>query len=248
MESTLKQRLVGAIVLVALAVIFLPMLLDGSGQSGPRDVAIDIPEQPQPPRDRLAQPEASAPDNADAAASAGTDPSSGSDSQPGTRTEEPLAADDRAGSTAEAEQPPPVDADPAQSEDATDSDAAESGSEGSPATDETDTETAAAEAEPAGTDSSGTSESEAAASAAEDSDPTSWVVQVGSFGRETNALVLRDRLRELGFDAFVERGETDQGAVWRVRVGPVASRDAADRLSERVTEERGGPALVMTHP
>lgn len=239
----------GAIVLVALAVIFLPMLLDGSGQSGPRDVAIDIPEQPQPPRNRLSRSEASGTDNTDAATGANANPSSSADSRQGTTTEEPMAADDDAGSAAAAEQPPPVEADPAQSaKSANESDAAESGSGGSPTTDETSTETT--EAEDTDTDASGTSESADAASTAdaEDSGPTSWVVQVGSFGRETNALVLRDRLRELGFDAFVEQGETDQGAVWRVRVGPVASRDAADRLSERVTEERGGSVLVMTHP
>ena len=47
MESSLKQRLVGAIVLIALAVIFLPMLVKGPApDSGVSDVPLDIPAEP----------------------------------------------------------------------------------------------------------------------------------------------------------------------------------------------------------
>ena len=48
MESSLKQRLVGASVLVALAVIFLPMLVKGPApDSGVSDVSLDIPAEPK---------------------------------------------------------------------------------------------------------------------------------------------------------------------------------------------------------
>ena len=47
MDPALKQRLVGAIVLVALAVIFLPMLIQGPApESGAADVPLDVPPQP----------------------------------------------------------------------------------------------------------------------------------------------------------------------------------------------------------
>src|SRR3546814_8236896 len=47
MHSTLKQRLIGAAVLIALAVIFLPMAVQGPGpDSAVGDVSLDIPEQP----------------------------------------------------------------------------------------------------------------------------------------------------------------------------------------------------------
>lgn len=47
MDPALKQRLVGAIVLVALAVIFLPMLIQGPApESGAADVPLDVPAQP----------------------------------------------------------------------------------------------------------------------------------------------------------------------------------------------------------
>ena len=47
METALKQRLVGAAVLVALAVIFLPMLVQGPApESGMSDVPLDLPRAP----------------------------------------------------------------------------------------------------------------------------------------------------------------------------------------------------------
>lgn len=48
MDSSLKQRLVGAVVLIALAVIFLPMLVKGPApDSGVSDVPLDIPAEPK---------------------------------------------------------------------------------------------------------------------------------------------------------------------------------------------------------
>ncbi|MDQ3269989.1 MAG: SPOR domain-containing protein, partial [Pseudomonadota bacterium] len=47
MEPALKQRLIGAAVLVALAVIFLPMLIKGPApESGVSDVSLDMPPSP----------------------------------------------------------------------------------------------------------------------------------------------------------------------------------------------------------
>lgn len=46
----MKQRLVGGIVIVALAVIFVPMILDGSGMRMPGSERIDIPPRPEPPK------------------------------------------------------------------------------------------------------------------------------------------------------------------------------------------------------
>jgi len=47
-ESQLKQRLIGAAVLVALAVIFLPMLVKGPApDSGVSDVSLKVPDAPQ---------------------------------------------------------------------------------------------------------------------------------------------------------------------------------------------------------
>lgn len=48
MDSSLKQRLVGAVVLIALAVIFLPMLVKGPApDSGVSDVPLNVPAEPK---------------------------------------------------------------------------------------------------------------------------------------------------------------------------------------------------------
>ncbi|MEM9300848.1 MAG: SPOR domain-containing protein [Pseudomonadota bacterium] len=46
MDIALKQRLVGATVIVCLAVIFIPMLLDGPAEGGRSEVELSIPEPP----------------------------------------------------------------------------------------------------------------------------------------------------------------------------------------------------------
>lgn len=46
MDKALKQRMVGAVVLIALAVIFIPMLLDGTSDETRRSVKLDIPPKP----------------------------------------------------------------------------------------------------------------------------------------------------------------------------------------------------------
>lgn len=47
MDERLKQRLVGASVLVALAVIIVPMLLDGAGRKARDPATFEIPPQPE---------------------------------------------------------------------------------------------------------------------------------------------------------------------------------------------------------
>ena len=47
METVLKQRLIGAVVLVALAVIFVPMILDGPGRKDQSVLEIEIPVAPK---------------------------------------------------------------------------------------------------------------------------------------------------------------------------------------------------------
>ena len=44
MEKAIKQRLVGGLVLIAGAALFLPMVLDGSGSD------LVVPPMPQPPK------------------------------------------------------------------------------------------------------------------------------------------------------------------------------------------------------
>lgn len=49
MDKTLKQRLIGAILLVTLGVIFIPVLLDGSGFKSRNSRSIEMPPEPKFP-------------------------------------------------------------------------------------------------------------------------------------------------------------------------------------------------------
>lgn len=212
LDAALKQRLVGAVVLVALAVIFLPMLLDGSGARDRLNEDIAIPEQPEAPESRLEQEGA------------------GSGAVDGDAGEASLATDDyRDGGT----DPDDGADEPAQAEP------------------EADTEDEAADApaseEESGSDAGAANADATAEEAANEGLRQGWVVQVGSFQLETNAVVLRDRLREAGFDANAEKVETDGGTVWRVLLGPVAERADGEALERRIEDHRGSDALLMEY-
>jgi DedD protein len=49
LDKTLQQRLIGAILLVALGVIFIPVLLDGSGFKSRNSRSIEMPAEPEFP-------------------------------------------------------------------------------------------------------------------------------------------------------------------------------------------------------
>src|SRR5215212_3605177 len=54
-----------------------------------------------------------------------------------------------------------------------------------------------------------------------------WIVQVGSFSEHTNAISLRDKLRTRGYMALVERADVGGKPVFRVIVGPAFERERA---------------------
>lgn len=75
-----------------------------------------------------------------------------------------------------------------------------------------------------------------------------WVVQAGSFSTEEKAKALSDRLKGMGYPAFLQKGSDNSGAVvYRVRVGPVADRTSADGLQQRLKRDAKIEGLVMHH-
>ncbi len=70
-----------------------------------------------------------------------------------------------------------------------------------------------------------------------------WLVQVGSFGDEENARREAGRLTDLGYEARLYPHRSANGLMYRVRVGPEASRDGADKVASALLD-RG---FVGTH-
>jgi DedD protein len=72
-----------------------------------------------------------------------------------------------------------------------------------------------------------------------------WFVQAAALSNEGAARQLSDRLSKAGMAPFVERAETGGGAVlYRVRLGPFASRDAAVKARKRLRSLGVGSNVV----
>jgi len=215
MDFLLKQRLVGAVVLVALAVIFIPMLLEDPN----RNLVPEMAPLPEPEDQDISQPlerfpqAGEIPDEpewsvvqADAADSAGdatddADP----DSMPLPLPEEDVAATEVVPETppkATAEQP-------------------------------------------------GTSAVPSAPGREEKPAPGplgNWVVQVGSFSSEQNALRLRDRLRKAHFTTQVEKVVVGGKTHFRVRVGPYLERADAEQDQQKLAGTFDLKGRVLSYP
>jgi len=77
---------------------------------------------------------------------------------------------------------------------------------------------------------------------------TGFALQLAAFSKAEDAAALRDKLRAAGFSAFTESVATDKGALTRVRVGPVITRDEADQLKSQVKAKLGLDGIVRPHP
>jgi cell division septation protein DedD len=74
--------------------------------------------------------------------------------------------------------------------------------------------------------------------------PTGWFVQVNAFKSKANADKQVTELKAKGHaSAFVLSEPT--GSLFRVRVGPIADRAEAERLSQRLKSEVGGSPTVQ---
>ena len=69
---------------------------------------------------------------------------------------------------------------------------------------------------------------------------TTFLLQVGAFSDGARAASIAAALKNAGIGAYTEKA----GSVTRVRVGPFASRDAAEREAMRVREQGHAPVVV----
>ena len=275
MDKALKQRLVGASVLVALAVIILPMLLGGQPDSAQDARPIEIPPRPpevsfetrrfpigeQDPETPSTLPDADDGRNVegeadDPATSSGTAPESLTLEQRLERvaaenearqegTEAGIAPDTPAG-VPDRPQPATVEIAAEQREDVG------PGSESvpvapPPVADEAPEPARDAPDEP----EQATPRETAPAPAPADSAPSGrYLVQVASFSSTTNANRLAGSLRDSGLPVLMDTVDSSAGVLHRVRVGPFEQRAEAEqvlaRLGRQVPDVR--PRLVDLRP
>lgn len=229
MDRKLKERLVGATLLVVAAVVFIPWVLDGAGDAVTvsEPLALPAPEGLRRERVELQPPER---------------PGS-AEQRTGTSLPEPANS-----------RPPPSE--PAASQPATDSAAASREPNPAAAT-PARTEVRKPESEPVRAAStpgvvkppaSAPSTSSGSLPAAALTAPgTAWAVQVGSFQVQSNARSLTQKLEGMNYAAFMSRDVVNGQVNYRVRVGPVTSRDEAVVLGERLRGD-GQDTAVVRHP
>jgi DedD protein len=187
MDQGLKERLVGAAVLVAIAVWLIPWVLDGpeSGSETPSN-SLQLPsaEEPLPMRTQTLR--------------------LGGDPEPAAEVAATPPVEVKAPVT---EPAPPVAEQPAARE----------------ATDESEPPVVAAAPAPERPAATAPAPPKPEPAAAGD-----WTVQLGSFGEEANARRLAQRVGTFGYKAEVSSYRSGGRTLYRVRVGPQATRAAAE--------------------
>lgn len=74
-----------------------------------------------------------------------------------------------------------------------------------------------------------------------------WAVQLGSFKTKPNAFKLRDRLRGKGFPSYVESVKTKKGESYRVRVGPENLLTGAENLKLKLSKAENLKGIIVRH-
>ena len=72
-----------------------------------------------------------------------------------------------------------------------------------------------------------------------------WVIQIGTFTNADNARRLGTKLRRQGFDVNLDDVLLKQGAAVRVRVGPFANENAAQKEQTRLQKQMGVKGYVV---
>lgn len=83
-------------------------------------------------------------------------------------------------------------------------------------------------------------------SRAEEVPLSGFAVQVGAFSDALAAAEVREKLLGHGFDSYVIPASRAGDGKWRVRVGPVPTREAADSLAGRLKSEERLPTWVLS--
>jgi len=228
----LKQRIIGALVLVSLAVIFVPMMFD-EPHSERESTSIKLPEEPPFP-----EVEAPEPETADAPAYRIEE--SGDEAQPSSSEE---LGDEAQPSSAEEpalDEPPQVD-EPSRVEAETEA----------PDPLPTVQEPEVSRQETSDTDSEPESEPEEPVQDEDSAEFTrslegAWVVQLGSFGSNDNARNLRDKVREKGYNSHLQQITRGDAELTRVFSGPFAEKAEAEKAKQVLDKAFGLNSLVTS--
>lgn len=225
MDQELKQRLIGAAVITALAAIFVPMLFDDPiDESGKSINQLKIPELPSKAQDVEIMP---LPEKAEDVA-----------------TVPPLEKPQSPAVVYEAEEEAGVfTAPPRSPEVITDQDAfvlppSQVVEPDFPKEDDFVPPPEEPQTPPPAPINTFKSEVEptAKASAAIKNATVRWYLNAGSFGQKSNALAMLESLKKQGFAASIKEAVSDKGTIYKVRVGPMLSKAKAQEMKAKLAK------------
>jgi DedD protein len=75
-----------------------------------------------------------------------------------------------------------------------------------------------------------------------------WVIQMGSFTSEENAKLLETKLRQQGYPAFVDKIYVQDAKVFRVRVGPELIETRAKEMQVKIEQDINLKGIVVRYP
>lgn len=228
----LKQRIIGALVLICLAIIFVPMLFD-EPHDKQTTKTIEIPNKPQYPVMTIEQPTKPATPGADTSAPVVQGSASASTDQSGTApaTSANTAAPTDSGGTTQAPAP------------ATDTPTAATTAPSTPAPAPAPAPTPAPKAQPV----PATTQAAQPTQKPEFSQSLkgAWVVQLGSFGDTKNAQRLRDSVRAKGYPAYLQTAHAGSKTLTRVFSGPFVQKADADAAKIKLDKAFKIKSLVV---
>jgi DedD protein len=219
-----RRRLIGAVVLLGVGIIGFPLVFETQPRPIPVDLPIEIPRKDSvpplatpPPRSSV--PRASGPVTAEAPA-----PQSAAASAPQVVASAPAPAAEVAQST-EPSRPPASTPPPRETP-------KPPVAQPKPAT-------------PPASDKAVADASRAKALLDDQADAAGrFVVQVGAFADAAAAGSTRSKIEKLGMKTHTQSVDTSSGKRIRVRVGPFASRDEADKAAARIKSAGFGPQVL----
>jgi DedD protein len=246
-----RRRLIGSSLLVLMGIVAFPILFESQPRPIPVDIPIDIPRSEDAPPLRIppAVSSASAPSIpaarsqvvvvAPAVPASSTAPSTASTAKP-TQAVVPPAAAEAASKAAAAK----VVADKEKADKADKDRTKEAERASREAAQKASNEAARAKALLEGKDV------KAKESSSDGSKKTAvtagrFVVQVGAYADAEAAKDVRQKVEKLGLKTYTQVVETSSGSRTRVRVGPVESKEQADKVLERL-KAAGVSAVVLT--
>ncbi|MDQ5915385.1 MAG: DedD protein [Pseudomonadota bacterium] len=234
LKKRARRRLVGAIALAVLAAVVLPMVMDQTPQMPVQDVQIRIPGQDQVP---AFQPKALAGKGQEAPAAKAATPEKPVVAAPSEKEVAKPAeksAEKPVEKTSEKSAEKPTEKTAAKP----DKKSAEKTPEKAPASNEKDPKAATKngdDSQRAAAILSGKPAAEPSAAAKSGAAATGeYVILIGAFANPANVKQLQGKLGELNIKVYTETLDSPQGKKTRVRAGPFASRDAADKALEKM--------------